>query len=186
MNNFKNLMLRSNVKLTPAIVRSLELIDPYFSGEPSWISSGLRTAIDQITIITKKVVQHKIDTLFEEFKAHLGSETDFKIEVDGESLYWWQRAWSKLLNLGDIVNPPHPSVVLFEYFRPGSHENKKGHTVDISPHMKGKAFDIEGNDAYNEKAKRVMKAYQEGTCYIAAYLPEKINNAIHVDVQPIG
>lgn len=184
----KNLSWGVGVKLTPAITRTAELLDPYFEGEPSWITSGLRTPIDQLQVILKKMLQHNLEDEFPEVKTSLGAGIEYKIYIPefNQELYWWARIWSKLLSLGDIVNPPIPTEVLFDYFRPGSLTNKKGEIISISPHMRGLALDIGGGKSLIEKAKRVMKAKQEGSCFILNFLVEHINNAVHVDVQQIG
>ena len=181
-----NFSLRPSFKNSPAIQRSLELLDPYFHGEQSWISSGLRTEHDQLTIILGKLTQHKLDDQFDELKKYLGSDLNLLVDVDGFSYYWWQRAWSKLLNIGEIVNPPIPAKVLFDYIRPGSTENRKGQIIGMSQHQHGLAFDIEGNGRLMEKAKLVMAANQEGKCFLHSYLVERKNNAIHCDVEQVG
>ena len=181
-----NFSLRPAFKSTPAIQRSLELLDPYFHGEQSWISSGLRTEHDQLAIILGKLAQHQLDTKFEELQKYLGSDIGMKVDVDGDNLYWWQRSWSKLLNINEIVNPPLPAAVLFDYVRPGSTENKKGQIIGVSNHSHGLAFDIEGNGRLLEKAKLVMNAKQEEKCFLHGYLIERKNNCVHCDVDQIG
>ena len=182
----KWLLFEEKVKNTPAIMRTVELLDPYFEGEQSEITSGLRTPEDQVRIISEKMKRHGIYNDFQEFDLHRDSDPGFGLEVDDEVVYFWQRGWSRLLNIGDIVNPPIPAKCLYDYFRPGSPENKKGQTIQISPHQRGLAFDIGGGKNLMEKAKRVMKAYQEGTCFITDYLQERINNAIHIGCKQIG
>lgn len=176
----------SEVKKTPSITRAVELIEPYFDGEPSEVTSGLRTINDQMKIIITKLIRHRLDTEYPEFKLHLGSSADFKVPVNDDILYWWQRSWSKLLNIGDIVNPPIPAACLFDYVRPGSQENRKGKVIQESPHAHGLAFDIGGGKSLLEKSKRVMKAIQDKECFIKSTLIETVNNAIHLDVIKFG
>ena len=186
----KNLTLRAGVHLTPSISRTLELMDKYFDGEPSVITSGLRTQQDQISIIMQKLIRHKKDVEFKEFvwgveqRSH-PADTVHVDELDRD-LFWWQRAWSRLLNMGDIVNPPLPAEVLFDYYRPGSTNNKKGEIIQISPHQRGLAFDIGGGDDLLGKSKCVVKAVESRECFISNFLIEKINNAVHVDTLQIG
>jgi len=180
------LTYRENVKKTPAIVRTVELLDPYFEGLSAEVTSGLRTPEDQIRIIAEKMKRHGIYSDFPEFDLHLNSAPEFGVEIDDEVLYFWQRGWSKCLNIGDIVNPPLPARCVFDYFRPGNPENKKGQTIGISPHQRGLAFDLSGGSNLMEVCKRVMKAYQKGDCFITDYLQERINNAAHVGVKQIG
>ena len=185
-SNLLWLSYRPNIKKTPSITRTIEILDPYFNGEPSEITSGLRTPHDQIKIIFEKLARHRLDEEFEEFKMHFGSDLELKIQVGDDIIYWWQRAWSRLLNIGDIVNPPYPAKCLFDYFRPGSSGNKNGQIIDISPHQRGTAFDIGGGSNLIEKAKRVMKAYQDGRSFLNSYLIERINNAVHCDTRAFG
>lgn len=185
------LTYRPGVKTTPAITRAVGLLDRYFIEESSEITSGLRMPMDQLRIIMEKAQNHEIDNDFKEFKQPHTDELimrppELKVMVDGQSLYWWARTWSRLLSIGDIVNPPIATPVLCDYFRPGSLENKKGQVIQISPHMRGLAFDIAGNSNLTEKAKRVMKGLQSGECFMQGFLVEHINNAVHVDVVQIG
>lgn len=182
----KWLKYQDNVKKTPAIARAVDLLDPYFEGEPSEISSGWRAPEDQLRIIMEKAERHKIENDFDEFKRQGFTFPDVVVSIDGKPLFWWQRTWSKLLSIGDIVNPPIPAECLFDYVRPGDTENKKGTIIQISPHQRGLAFDVAGGQSLTEKAKRVMHAKQEGLAFIQNFLVEHVNNAVHVDVRQIG
>lgn len=179
-------MWAEGVRRSPAVARSAEILDAFFDGEPSIITSGLRTPSDQLLIILDKVKRHSIQDEFPEITNYPDLNTDRRVEVDGKLFFWWQRSWSRLLSLGDIVNPPVPAEVLFDYFRPGSQDNKKGQIVGISPHQRGLAYDIGGGTNLMEKAKRIMRAKQEGTCFLTSFLVERVNNAIHCDCQQIG
>lgn len=182
------LTYRPTVRKTPAITRTSELLDPFFEGELSEITSGLRSPADQLNIIFEKADRWKIREDFPEVLANIHNSIDFTVHIDeiNRDLFWWQRLWSKLLNIGDIVNPPYPAEVIFDYFRPGSQDNKKGEIIQISPHQRGTAFDIGGGNNLLEKAKRVMKAHQSQGCFIKSLLLEHINNSVHVDVFQIG
>lgn len=179
-----NITIRSGVVLSPSISRCLSAIDPYFSDCSATITSGLRTVLDQIRIIKEKVARHGIEKLYPEYIANIDREVTFTVPVDDYQYYWWQRAWSKLLNIGDIVNPPVPAEALFDYIRPGSTLNKKGRIIEVSPHLKGTAFDLSGPDLEKIRA-ATAKAYEEGKSHISGFLEEKVNNAIHVDVNPL-
>ena len=181
-----NLTYRENVKKTPAITRCVEMMDKYFDGCPSQITSGLRTPIDQLTIILKKMAEYKLDENFLEIKKCLGSGVEHTVHIEelNRDLYWWQRAWSKLLNVGYIVNPPVPAEVLFDYVDDG--RNKKGEVIQMSPHQRGLALDIGGGSDLLEKAKRVLKAKESGECFIKSFRIESKNNAVHVDTVQIG
>ena len=110
----KFLKLRDGVKLTKSIERTIEAIDPYFENEHSYISSGLRSQEDQLRIIGGKAKRHWIDEKFPEWKKFDGNIPELEVDVDGSKHFWWQRVWSELLKIGDIVNPPIPAAVLFD------------------------------------------------------------------------
>lgn len=186
----KNFKLRGGAILTPAISRTVELMDKYFEGEESEITSGLRTPQDQLGIIMQKAVRHGKDAEFSEFVDGVRNrwEIDKTVHIDeiNRDLFWWQRLWSRLLSVSDIVNPPIPAEVMFDYFRPGSTVNKKGEVIQLSPHQRGLAFDIGGGQNLLNKSKCVIKAINSGECFIKNWLLEHINNACHIDCHQIG
>lgn len=185
-----NLSIDPGVILTPSISRTIELMDKHFKGEPSKISSGLRTPHDQIRIITEKLVRHGHADEFLEFsqgrKNNWSADTTVHLPDIDRDLFWWQRGWSRLLNLGDIINPPVPAEVMFDYFRPGNPKNKKGEVIQISPHQRGTAFDIRGEGSLLEKSKCVVKAVEARDCFIKSWLLEHVNNACHIDCFLVG
>lgn len=165
----------------PAIDRTAAALDKYFENYPVTMTSGKRTAQVQLRIIQDKVKHHGIDKLYPEFNLCFGSGAEFKTKIDGgEEYYFWQRAWSKLLNIGDIVNPPVPAEVLFDYYRPGSTVNGKGRVIGASPHAEGLAFDLAGHDI-KEIGNRVHLAKENGDAFVHGYLVEPVNSAVHVD-----
>lgn len=186
----KNLTLRAGVHLTPSISRTIELMDKFFEGEPSEVTSGLRTQEGQLGIIIQKLIRHKRDAEFKEFVTGVEKRSHpadtVHVEELGRDLFWWQRAWSRLLHMGDIVNPPMPAEVLFDYYRPGSTNNKKGEIIQISPHQRGLAFDIGGGDDLIAKSKCVVKAVESRECFIKSWLLEHVNNACHIDTLQVG
>lgn len=178
------------VTVNPGILRSVESADIYFYGLPSVVTSGLRTPEKQLEIIVQKVSQHDAGRDFFEWTTFIGNPPNLTFKLDGgPELYWWQRAWSKLLNMGDIVNPPIPAKVLFDYWRPGdpkdAKHNKKGTEIGISAHMKGLSYDIGGGENIQERAKRILHAKQSEKCFIRDFLVEHVNNAVHVDTVAI-
>ncbi len=183
-----NLIYAENVIKTPAITRCVGLIDPYFDGEPSIITSGLRSEAKQLQIIIDKAHRRKIENDFVEFNNNLGNSSQVACFVEGypKAIFWWQRTWSKLLEMQDIVNPPIAAECLSNYVDGGV--NKKGVIIGISPHMKGLSFDIAGGNSTTEKAKRVMKASQSGDCFVHSFRiePNNLPPAIHVDTVQIG
>jgi hypothetical protein len=187
MKERKWLSLAEGVVLTPAIIRTLNVLDPFFEGESSLITSGLRTPEKQLQIIAEKALRHSIHHVFPEFKNPKERSVPEKMRIEGlGEVYWWQRTWSKLLSLKDVVNPPLPAEALFDYVRPGSNENKRGQVIDISNHQRGLSFDIGGGSNLKEKANRVAKVLQSGQAFMKGYLMEQVNNAVHVDVLPLN
>lgn len=184
----KFLTFNPQARLTPAITRAAECMDKFFEGEASIISSGLRGPIDQLKIIRDKAQEWGFLGEFPEMIDCEGCGVEHTVHISdlNRDLFYWQRTWSKLLNVGYVVNPPVPAEVLFDYFRPGNPKNKKGEIIMISPHQRGLALDISGGDNLLEKAKRVMKAFQSGEAFISDFLVENINVSIHVGVKQIG
>lgn len=182
----KWIKVNEGVVLTPTIERTITLLDPYFENEPVTVTSGLRTQDKQLEIIAEKVKQHHIEAMFPEWLLFKGNKADVKTKIDEHQFYWWQRAWSKLLNLNDIVNPPLPAILLEDYTKPGTVINKKGSVVDISPHQRGNAFDIGGGRRIHEISNIVSKAKNEKKCFIYSYLTEIVNNAVHINCELIS
>ena len=184
----RNLIIRASVHLTPSIQRTIECMDKFFDGEVTEITDGFRTTHDQLTLIIKKLAKHAKDNEFSEFVN--GIENKWQIEKTvhlsdiGRDLFWWQRAWSRLLNIGEIINPPVPAEVMFDYVNDG--RNKKGEIIQISNHQRGLAVDFGGGKDLTAKAKCVLTALQSGECFIKGYRIEKLNNCTHVDTIQIG
>ena len=177
-----NITVRKAVKTNASIIRCLLSIDSYFDCCPVAVTSGVREPIDQMRIIMEKCKRHGINNaLFSEYVTLEDRNIAEIVDVNGQKLYWWQRAWSKLLNLGDIVNPPISAEVLFDYFKPESTVNGKGRVIEPSPHFKGTAFDLTGLDL-NKIVERLATAKTDGKAYVKGYLKEEVNNAVHVDI----
>jgi hypothetical protein len=125
--------------------------------------------------------RYAVDKEFPEIKTCGVSD---KIDFGTQKIFTWQRAWSRLLNKNVIVNPPLPAKVLFDYFRDGSAENKKGQEINYSPHYYGKAFDIGGgldHDITNELLV-VERAVNDGKIPgLKGFLKERNNNCVHID-----
>ena len=174
--------------LTPSIDPVIAELDHWFEKEGdrgllAWITSGYRTAEVQLGIVQHYAIKFKIHL---EFPDILNTGVDDKSEFENGIVYKWQPAWSRLLNLKPpcVVNPPKPAHVLFDYFRPGSTENKKGELIGISPHMKGTSFDI---GDYRDTLSVVKRAFDSKTIKgWKGYLVEERNNAIHCDCEEVA
>jgi hypothetical protein len=181
MNKF--LLIRDNVILTDHITPVISALDEYFekANLKAWVTSGFRSAADQLHIIRRELNRRDLSQYYQEVFDDIGK----KIQYEGEEVYTWQPAWSKLLSLGFIVNPPYPAKVLMDYYRPGSNENKRGQIIGDSPHSRGTAFDISGGpDGVTNEAK-VIESAKGKVKGLKGYLIERNNNAIHVDCQQI-
>lgn len=175
MNTFaspqnKWLIVMPTVVLTDVIDPVIFSLDAYFAsaGYRSRVTSGLRTPLGQLRIIQNYCRQRGVDKEF--------PEIDTAIPEDRTS---WQGAWSRLLNTGIIINPPSDAEVLFDYVRNGV--NKKGQIIHGSPHFRGTAFDIGGGaDGIIHEQELVSDAMRY-IPQIKGTLPERENNALHVD-----
>lgn len=181
MNRF--LLIKENVILTEHIRPVITALDEYFekANVTAWVTSGLRRPEDQLRIIRNELNRRNMSGEYQDAFEDIGK----KIQYEGEEVYAWQPAWSKLLNIGFIVNPPYPAKVLMSYFRPGSPVNRKGQIIGDSPHTRGTAFDIGGGaDGVTNEAK-VLESAKGKVKGLKGFLIERNNNAIHCDCQPI-
>ncbi len=167
----------SNEKLDKVINN----LDEYMKKTPKWsnfnieLTSGYRTPEVQLTIIESYAIKNKIK--FPEFDPYNVSK---KVIVDGKNVYCWQRTWSKLLNIGIIVNPCFDAECLFDYIVGGV--NKKGQIIKQSTHMQGRAFDMSGNVGLDKEKELIEDAMKAGVGIIS-YLIERNNNAAHCNIK---
>lgn len=181
--NNKFLKVNKGVALTSIIEPVIVALDKYFreANLTANVTSGERTSGDQLRIIRNYCIQFKVDEEFPEIKTcGVLDKTDYG---DGKKIFTWQKAWSRLLNKGIIVNPPLQANCLFDYFRDGV--NKKGQIINQSPHYYGKAFDIGGgidHDPTNE-LEVIKKALADKLPGLKGYLLERKQNCLHVDCQ---
>src|SRR5689334_18648252 len=116
-NKWLTVGVKSGVRLTGIIEPVIVALDPYFKDAnlKASVTSGERTSGDQLTIIRKYSVKYGVD---KEFPEILTCGVIDKIDYgNGKKIFTWQRAWSKLLNINIIVNPPCPAACLFDYIR---------------------------------------------------------------------
>lgn len=181
MNRF--LLIKDNVILTEHIRPVISDLDEYFekANLTAWVTSGLRKPEDQLRIIRNELNRRDLSQYYQDVFEDIGK----KVQYEGEEIYGWQLGWSKLLNLGFIVNPPYPAVALMDYYRPGSQENRKGKLIGDSPHTRGTAFDISGGANGVTDEAQVIESAMGKVKGLKGYLIERNNNAIHIDVQPV-
>lgn len=178
----KFLIVKAGVVLTPRIERTIVALDKYFeeANHIAYVTSGLRNPAGQLDVIRGYLEKKGLKL---DYKDTFLYDVNKKIEHDKfGSIYSWQLGWSKLLNLGVIINPPASAHVLMDYIRNGV--NKKGLIIHGSPHFKGGSFDTGGgaNGIADETAilQKALKAKDTGLINI---LPERENNANHCDVE---
>jgi hypothetical protein len=180
----KWLKVQPGVVLTETIDPVIMQLDEWFKKDKltAYVTSGLRDPTGQLDLIKSLAKKCRIDLKYPEITtASLQGLTTFDENGHKHTIYLWQRAWSALLNVGIIVNPPLRATVLFDYWRDGM--NKKGMEIGGSPHFKGTAFDIGGNTNGIEDEFAVMKdALVSGTVDgLKGILIERQNNCCHCD-----
>lgn len=173
------LLINPSVKLTPVITPVIARLDHYFreANLVARVTSGLRDAKDQL-----RIIQHylKVKGLSEKYPMAMVCQDPLR-QAD------WQMAWSNLLNIGVIINPPFAATALMDYYRNG--KNLKGVTIHQTPHHTGNCFDIGGaggEDATIADELEVMKtAMADKVPGLINILPEHNNNAIHCDCRKV-
>jgi len=167
----KYLKVASGVVLNELIEEVICLLDPWFEQfqRTAIVTSGVRTAEKQLQIIKEKALRHKL----------FGKEFLDPITLDDSDLIC--EVWSKVLEAGDIVNPPYMMMNKYPYKRNGVTMNA-GRKIGLSPHQKGTAFDIGGGDSLQARIIVVDAALADKSIEgLKGYLPEPVNNAVHVD-----
>ena len=98
--------------------------------------------------------------------------------------YSWQMAWSHLLNLGVIINPPVAAKCLMHTtFDKIDRFNK---VINQTPHAKGTAFNVGGGgNGVTDEAAVIQKALNNKVPGLVGYLIERENNALHVSTKKI-
>ncbi len=176
----KFLKVAPGVVLTPIIEPVIIELDKYFADAKkiAWVTSGLRDANMQLSIIRSYLERRKLRSDYEDA---FGCQVQDTINWDSKKVYAWQPGWSALLNEGVIINPPLKAECLFDYIRNG--KNKKGQFINPSPHFFGTAFDIGGGsmEGITDELPIVQKALKEKLPGLKNILAEHANNAIHCD-----
>lgn len=183
----KFLKVREGVILTPIIEPVIIALDKYFEKAncSAWVTSGLRSADDQLRIIRNELIKRKLDAKYPDAVSKSVNE---KIAHEGQTIYAWQLGWSALLNVGFIVNPPVAAICLMDYISNGV--NKKGQLINASPHFQGLAFNIGGGadgisgTVTNELAV-IQSAVNDKIKGIKSFLAERNNNALHINCYKI-
>lgn len=145
------LKVKPGVVLTPIIEPVIVGLDRKFSQakKEAWITSGKRDPAGQLRVIVDLALQHLLGNEFD----FLGSMTlETTTEFEGQPVLAWRVVWSRLLNLGVIVNPPEKSKTLMDYNRVDEASGHlvlykpPGYEIDASDHFLGTCADIGGGD----------------------------------------
>lgn len=132
MTDYIKLNIEDGVITNPAIDNVLANLDNFlvnsdkWSDFPIWISSGVRTPQSQLALIKSYAIKK-------------GLELPDLLTMDN-----FIPVWSKLLNVGIIINPPIDSHCIYDYWKlvNGVKVNHKGYLIPTSPHIKGTAFNV--------------------------------------------
>lgn len=177
--NNKYLKVNPSVVLTPIIEPVIIELNNHFEleGVTSVVTSGLRTAEDQLRIIRDYLKQKQLNVKYPEAMSGAAEE---KFVWENQEVYKWQPGWSALLNAGIIINPPVRAICLMNYIN-AQGINRKGQYINPSPHFNGTAFDIGGGqNGLNDELAVVLKA--KGKIKgLVGYVIERNNNCLHID-----
>jgi hypothetical protein len=186
------LAVKEDVVLTPAIEKSIGRVRVHFAlhQHRAYVTSGLRTPEAQIyDAISSNAAKGGIMELYPEWKAGLSGRwlPDAKSKTPEGEMFWWQRTWSKLLNLGFIVNPPIAAVCLYNSFRDNG-SNRKGVVINATPHASGLAYDIGGGTDHrpNDEYAILLQAQKDPSTLITSMTLETMNNCVHVNIRKDG
>ena len=182
---YKNLIINDGVVTNPNIDKVLGNLDYFVSNSQYtdvtlYITSAVRTTESQLKIINNYAYLKSVI-----YKPEMVEDVNKKIFIPvlGKEVYSWQRTWSKLLNIGIIVNPPFEAEVLEDYWKTinGLKVNRKGTMIKGSPHILGKAFDVSGRNGIDLTFACLDTAMKSGVG-ITNILIERENNALHNDI----
>jgi hypothetical protein len=164
----KNLLVPESVVLNERLNSTLVAIDKYWPPNAEKVTSGVRKPEDSLRIIRNYLKSKGLSLKYPE------AMTCGMNDENPDGTYKWQKAWSHLLNIGVIINPPLEAHCLMDYYRNGV--NKIGQLIRQSPHTRGTAFDLSGIDSLT-----IVKRLLEDKM-IRSYLVERENNCIHIDI----
>jgi hypothetical protein len=175
--NNKWLIVQDSVILTPVIEPVIVALDEYFERHKlkAFVTSGLRDHNAQLRVVRNYLVRKGLD------KVYPLAMTCKAEDKNPDGTYVWQMAWSNLLNVGVIINPPLRAQCLMNYIRNGV--NKKGQFINQTPHAAGKAFNVGGgsNGIMDELAVLNEALKEKKIPGLKSFLAERENNALHVD-----
>lgn len=176
----KFLIVKSGVKLTPQTEPTICALDKCFeeANKKGLVTSVLRDSEDQLNIIRMYL---KNKGLKDAYPDAFNKGPHDMVHSNFGIIYAWQLGWSKLLNIGLIINPPLPAICLLDYIRNGI--NKKGMLIQMTPHHTGLCVDLGGGDnGISDELEIVKKAMIDKVIEIRGYVIERENNCLHLDI----
>jgi peptidoglycan hydrolase-like protein with peptidoglycan-binding domain len=162
---FAFITINPGVLTNPEINKVLRQLDGYFkkANLSVTLTSGIRTPQKQLDIIRNAAVRRGIDAKYPAIRT-----------ATVDDIESWLGTWDELLNRKKfIVNPPKPVT-----------SRISGRRIDISPHMKGRAFDLSGADL--DRIASVVQSYCRDNGGISQILIETVNNAVHIGIGSTG
>lgn len=178
-----NLLVREGVVLNPLLDKVAVKLDRFFAAANhyAYVTSGIRTAEDQLRIIKGYIERKKIVDEFIE-----NATVDSMVQYEGKDIYSWQLGWSKLLNRGVIINPPLAAEVLLDYTNSRG-ENRKGSIIQPSAHFRGTCLDIGGgSNTIGDETAIVQEAIDSKQILeIVSTVPERENNCLHLNLREV-
>lgn len=182
--NNKFLTINNDVVRTSVTDVVIAKLEKYFAQlkHCAKVTSVLRNPEQQLEVIKFYVKKGFIEREFPEIN---GCGVIDKFKIKGNEYYRWQRAWSRLLNRGIIINPPLVAACLFDYIKNGV--NKKGTLIDRSIHQIGLAFDIGGstNGVKDEVEIVSIAMASDPNLGIRGMIIERVNNCLHINCKLI-
>lgn len=180
------LKVRKGVTLTNIIDPVIAALDTWFGAvqHPAWVSSGKRDENDQLRIIKNLALENQLGT---EYDFIASMTLDSVREWGGQRVPEWAIVWSKLLNIGVIVNPPRRQKTLMDYNRIDESTGKltlykpPGYEIGASGHFTGQDFDIAGaENGISDEVSIVEAAMKSSTIPgLKSYVLERKNNCVH-------
>lgn len=186
------LKVRKGVVLTDIIDAKIAQLDRWFGAvsHSAWVSSGKRDEYGQLRVIVNLALEHNLGAEFD----YLATMTlESMREYNGELVLEWAIVWSRLLNLGVIVNPPRRQKTLMQYNvvdeATGNLKLYKepGYEIGPSGHFAGTDFDISGGeDGISNELSVVKAAFDSREIKgFKSYKIERKNNCIHCHCEEV-
>lgn len=167
--NNKYLKVKEKVVLTELLDNAIFKLDNYFKDYPRYVTSGLRSKSAQMRIILEKAKFKSMHCLFD--------ERDYDLKVS--DIYIWQSTWSRLLDMGYIINPPNTAKYI------GDNLKYKGRVIQVSTHIEpGNAFDIGASKGIEMDTVQgiINYAMTKEQC-IKSFKTEDVNNCFHINIK---